>query len=121
MALGHDQQSGPIRSGEICNILRTFNSRSRHVQESLLQSSCHCTPRAALVRKGYTLINFNSTCSAPRPTICGNALLHLLSFATATGTAPRLGPSVARAYRLDRFAGGRLIDENGRGAQPNLH
>jgi len=28
---------------------------------------------------------------------------------------------VARAYRLDRFASGHLIDENGRGAQPNLH
>ena len=28
---------------------------------------------------------------------------------------------VARAYRLDRFASGQLIDENGRGAQPNLH
>lgn len=28
---------------------------------------------------------------------------------------------VARAYRLDRFASGRLIDEKGQGAQPNLH
>jgi heterotetrameric sarcosine oxidase beta subunit len=28
---------------------------------------------------------------------------------------------VARGYRLDRFASGRLIDENGQGAQPNLH
>jgi sarcosine oxidase subunit beta len=28
---------------------------------------------------------------------------------------------VARDYRLDRFASGHLIDENGRGAQPNLH
>jgi methylglutamate dehydrogenase subunit A len=28
---------------------------------------------------------------------------------------------VARAYRLDRFATGRLIDEKGVGAQPNLH
>lgn len=28
---------------------------------------------------------------------------------------------VARAYRLDRFATGRLIDEKGQGAQPNLH
>jgi heterotetrameric sarcosine oxidase beta subunit len=28
---------------------------------------------------------------------------------------------VARGYRLDRFASGHLIDENGRGAQPNLH
>ena len=28
---------------------------------------------------------------------------------------------VARAYRLDRFATGRLIDENGKGARPNLH
>ena len=28
---------------------------------------------------------------------------------------------VARGYRLDRFATGHLIDENGRGAQPNLH
>jgi len=28
---------------------------------------------------------------------------------------------VARAYRLDRFATGHLIDENGQGAQPNLH
>lgn len=27
----------------------------------------------------------------------------------------------ARAYRLDRFATGRLIDEKGQGAQPNLH
>jgi len=28
---------------------------------------------------------------------------------------------VARAYRLDRFASGHLIDERGVGAQPNLH
>jgi len=28
---------------------------------------------------------------------------------------------VARGYRLDRFASGYLIDENGLGAQPNLH
>ena len=28
---------------------------------------------------------------------------------------------VARAYRLDRFARGRVIDEKGMGAQPNLH
>ncbi len=28
---------------------------------------------------------------------------------------------VAAAYRLDRFAAGRLIDERGVGAQPNLH
>jgi glycine/D-amino acid oxidase-like deaminating enzyme len=28
---------------------------------------------------------------------------------------------LARAYRLDRFASGHLIDENGQGAQPNLH
>jgi sarcosine oxidase subunit beta len=28
---------------------------------------------------------------------------------------------VAAAYRLDRFASGRLIDERGAGAQPNLH
>jgi len=28
---------------------------------------------------------------------------------------------VAAAYRLDRFATGRLIDEHGTGAQPNLH
>jgi methylglutamate dehydrogenase subunit A len=28
---------------------------------------------------------------------------------------------VARGYRLDRFASGHLIDENGQGAQPNLH
>jgi methylglutamate dehydrogenase subunit A len=28
---------------------------------------------------------------------------------------------VAAAYRLDRFATGRLIDEKGAGAQPNLH
>ncbi|MER9426477.1 sarcosine oxidase subunit beta family protein [Mesorhizobium sp. M0317] len=28
---------------------------------------------------------------------------------------------VAAAYRLDRFATGRLIDERGNGAQPNLH
>jgi heterotetrameric sarcosine oxidase beta subunit len=28
---------------------------------------------------------------------------------------------VARGYRLDRFASGHLIDENGRGAKPNLH
>ena len=27
----------------------------------------------------------------------------------------------AAAYRLDRFATGRLIDERGAGAQPNLH
>jgi heterotetrameric sarcosine oxidase beta subunit len=29
--------------------------------------------------------------------------------------------AVASAYRLDRFATGRLIDERGAGAQPNLH
>lgn len=29
--------------------------------------------------------------------------------------------SLAAAYRLDRFAAGRLIDEKGVGAQPNLH
>ena len=29
--------------------------------------------------------------------------------------------AVARAYRLDRFATGRLIDEHGSGAQPNKH
>jgi sarcosine oxidase subunit beta len=28
---------------------------------------------------------------------------------------------VARAYRLDRFARGAVIDEKGAGAQPNLH
>jgi sarcosine oxidase subunit beta len=28
---------------------------------------------------------------------------------------------VARAYRLDRFARGHLLDEKGVGAQPNLH
>jgi sarcosine oxidase subunit beta len=28
---------------------------------------------------------------------------------------------VARGYRLDRFAAGRMIDEKGQGAQPNLH
>jgi heterotetrameric sarcosine oxidase beta subunit len=28
---------------------------------------------------------------------------------------------VARGYRMDRFASGHLIDENGQGAQPNLH
>ena len=28
---------------------------------------------------------------------------------------------VARAYRLDRFLKGHLIDEKGQGAQPNLH
>ena len=28
---------------------------------------------------------------------------------------------VAAAYRLDRFASGRLLDENGAGAHPNLH
>ncbi|HVX99461.1 MAG TPA: sarcosine oxidase subunit beta family protein [Pseudorhodoplanes sp.] len=28
---------------------------------------------------------------------------------------------VAAAYRLDRFAAGRVIDEKGQGAQPNLH
>ncbi|MGH8137757.1 MAG: sarcosine oxidase subunit beta family protein [Steroidobacteraceae bacterium] len=28
---------------------------------------------------------------------------------------------VARAYRLDRFASGHLLDEKGQGAQPNLH
>jgi len=34
----------------------------------------------------------------------------------------RDGPyPVARGYRLDRFASGHLIDENGQGAQPNLH
>jgi sarcosine oxidase subunit beta len=27
----------------------------------------------------------------------------------------------ARAYRLDRFASGRVLDEKGQGAQPNLH
>jgi len=29
--------------------------------------------------------------------------------------------AVARAYRLDRFATGHLLDERGVGAQPNLH
>jgi methylglutamate dehydrogenase subunit A len=29
--------------------------------------------------------------------------------------------STAQAYRLDRFASGRLLDEKGQGAQPNLH
>jgi len=29
--------------------------------------------------------------------------------------------ALARGYRLDRFASGHLIDENGQGAQPNLH
>ncbi|MBS0420792.1 MAG: sarcosine oxidase subunit beta family protein [Proteobacteria bacterium] len=43
----------------------------------------------------------------------GWCFAHLL----ATGQAH----PVARAYRLDRFATGHLIDENGRGAQPNLH
>jgi glycine/D-amino acid oxidase-like deaminating enzyme len=33
----------------------------------------------------------------------------------------RMLPFLARAYRLDRFASGHLIDENGQGAQPNLH
>jgi sarcosine oxidase subunit beta len=28
---------------------------------------------------------------------------------------------VATAYRLDRFQSGRMIDEKGMGAQPNLH
>ena len=28
---------------------------------------------------------------------------------------------IATAYRLDRFATGRVIDEKGAGAQPNLH
>jgi sarcosine oxidase subunit beta len=28
---------------------------------------------------------------------------------------------LAAAYRLDRFAQGRVIDEKGMGAQPNLH
>jgi methylglutamate dehydrogenase subunit A len=28
---------------------------------------------------------------------------------------------VSAAYRLDRFATGRLLHENGRGAQPNHH
>ena len=28
---------------------------------------------------------------------------------------------VARAYRLERFASGHILSENGRGAQPNLH
>jgi sarcosine oxidase subunit beta len=28
---------------------------------------------------------------------------------------------VARAYRLDRFETGQLLDEKGVGAQPNLH
>jgi len=28
---------------------------------------------------------------------------------------------VATAYRLDRFAEGKMIDEKGVGAQPNLH
>jgi len=27
----------------------------------------------------------------------------------------------ARAYRLDRFATGHLLDEKGQGPQPNLH
>jgi methylglutamate dehydrogenase subunit A len=43
----------------------------------------------------------------------GLVFAHLL----ATGTHH----SAAAAYRLDRFATGRVIDEKGQGAQPNLH
>uniref|UniRef100_A0A9E7ZZR2 Sarcosine oxidase subunit beta family protein n=1 Tax=Bosea sp. NBC_00436 TaxID=2969620 RepID=A0A9E7ZZR2_9HYPH len=43
----------------------------------------------------------------------GFCFAHLI----ATGTSH----PVASAYRLDRFATGRLIDEKGAGAQPNLH
>ncbi|MER8824122.1 sarcosine oxidase subunit beta family protein [Mesorhizobium sp. M0991] len=43
----------------------------------------------------------------------GYAFAHLL----ATG-APH---ETARAYRIDRFARGRAVDERGAGAQPNLH
>ncbi|TIS00959.1 MAG: FAD-dependent oxidoreductase, partial [Mesorhizobium sp.] len=43
----------------------------------------------------------------------GYAFAHLL----ATG-APH---ETARAYRIDRFARGHVVDERGAGAQPNLH
>ncbi len=43
----------------------------------------------------------------------GYAFAHLLATDTPHPTAA--------AYRLDRFAAGRLIDEKGVGAQPNLH
>ncbi|RUX38002.1 sarcosine oxidase subunit beta, partial [Mesorhizobium sp. M4A.F.Ca.ET.050.02.1.1] len=41
------------------------------------------------------------------------AFAHLL----ATGSPHE----TARAYRLDRFSRGYVIDETGTGAQPNLH
>ncbi|TIO24092.1 sarcosine oxidase subunit beta family protein [Mesorhizobium sp.] len=43
----------------------------------------------------------------------GYAFAHLLAIGAAHETA--------RAYRLDRFARGNVIDERGAGAQPNLH
>jgi sarcosine oxidase subunit beta len=43
----------------------------------------------------------------------GYTFAHLLATDTAHPTA--------RAYRLDRFRSGRMIDEKGQGAQPNLH
>jgi methylglutamate dehydrogenase subunit A len=43
----------------------------------------------------------------------GLCFAHLLS----TGTSH----PVAQSYRLDRFRAGRVIDEKGQGAQPNLH
>jgi sarcosine oxidase subunit beta len=43
----------------------------------------------------------------------GYAFAHLIATDTPHATAS--------AYRLDRFAGGRVIDEKGVGAQPNLH
>ena len=39
----------------------------------------------------------------------------------ASARARRSRTRSARAYRLDRFATGHLIDEKGQGAQPNLH
>jgi methylglutamate dehydrogenase subunit A len=43
----------------------------------------------------------------------GLAFAHLLATDRPEETAV--------AYRLDRFATGRIIDEKGQGAQPNLH
>src|ERR1700712_4785921 len=45
-ASGHHQEFGPVACGEICNTGRIHDSGSRHLQEPLLQSSCHCSTPA---------------------------------------------------------------------------
>jgi len=66
------------------------------------------TPRAGLyLNAGWCYGGFKATPAS------GWCFAHLLARDEAH--------EVARAYRLDRFATGHLIDEKGQGAQPNLH